>query len=442
MRVTKKVVVVCVSVLILAILGVFGIREFALPYRDYKNNLCNIAINGDTNTVGMSYDEINDYLKSKSNYTIEDLDLSDYINYDYTKIVDDLKNQTFTAYRLNRGESKDFDNTYSTYDIKTSELSNFIDEFNKSRTESKDATYKVKDNKFELVKAVFGNQINSEKFIDAISDLLKSDGELNDKIKYSKFYIEPSLKDEDMQKVLDNANKFANWSVKYSDGSEYKVDTKKYVSLNKDGNSFKVEVNNEFLSEIVNDIYPKFTTVGAKRTFKTHSGNKIKVSGGTWGSIVDKEEELKQLQELFANCEVQDNREPVYSLNYDKIGKSYIEVSISDQHVWFYKDGKCTMDSSCVTGNERLKHGTPRGIYFISERIGGKYLTGDGYKTWVNQWMRLTNTGIGLHDAYWRSSFGGSIYKTNGSHGCVNLPKNFAKKVFDESNRGMPVIIY
>ena len=56
--------------------------------------------------------------------------------------------------------------------------------------------------------------------------------------------------------------------------------------------------------------------------------------------------------------------------------------------------------------------------------------------------MRLTNSGVGLHDAYWRKSFGGSIYKTSGSHGCINLPKSFAYKLYDETYVNMPVIIY
>ena len=39
--------------------------------------------------------------------------------------------------------------------------------------------------------------------------------------------------------------------------------------------------------------------------------------------------------------------------------------------------------------------------------------------------------GAGLHDASWRSSFGGSIYKTNGSHGCVNMPYSVAKAIYE-----------
>ena len=52
------------------------------------------------------------------------------------------------------------------------------------------------------------------------------------------------------------------------------------------------------------------------------------------------------------------------------------------------------------------------------------------------------NGGIGMHDATWRSSFGGTIYKTGGSHGCINLPHSVAKKIYENIQAGMPVICY
>ena len=50
--------------------------------------------------------------------------------------------------------------------------------------------------------------------------------------------------------------------------------------------------------------------------------------------------------------------------------------------------------------------------------------------------------GYGLHDASWRSSFGGSIYKRSGSHGCVNLPTWEAPELYDLISVGTPVIVF
>ena len=62
--------------------------------------------------------------------------------------------------------------------------------------------------------------------------------------------------------------------------------------------------------------------------------------------------------------------------------------------------------------------------------------------SWVNKWMRITWDGVGLHDASWRSSFGGTIYRNNGSHGCINLPKKYAYVLYDEVYTGIPVVVY
>ena len=63
------------------------------------------------------------------------------------------------------------------------------------------------------------------------------------------------------------------------------------------------------------------------------------------------------------------------------------------------------------------------------------------YETKVTYWMPF-NGGIGLHDANWRSSFGGNIYQTNGSHGCINLPTAAAKEIYDRVYDGIPIICY
>jgi lipoprotein-anchoring transpeptidase ErfK/SrfK len=50
--------------------------------------------------------------------------------------------------------------------------------------------------------------------------------------------------------------------------------------------------------------------------------------------------------------------------------------------------------------------------------------------------------GCGFHDASWRGKFGGTIYRYNGSHGCVNLPIPSAKTLYEKVYAGMPVILY
>ena len=105
---------------------------------------------------------------------------------------------------------------------------------------------------------------------------------------------------------------------------------------------------------------------------------------------------------------------------------TYIDVSIENQLVTYFKNKEKVFQSPCVTGNLNANRGTPTGVYSIKCKIPGKRLIGPTWDCWVNRWMRFTNNSIGFHDASWRSSFGGEIYKTDGSHGCVNLPKDKA----------------
>ena len=98
-----------------------------------------------------------------------------------------------------------------------------------------------------------------------------------------------------------------------------------------------------------------------------------------------------------------------------------MEVNLTAQHLFFYKDGKLLVESDFVSGNAARGWSTPSGAYPLTYKERNATLNGEGYSTPVSYWMPF-NGGIGLHDASWRSSFGGTIYKTNGSHGCINLP--------------------
>lgn len=119
-----------------------------------------------------------------------------------------------------------------------------------------------------------------------------------------------------------------------------------------------------------------------------------------------------------------------------------IVVSIKEQKLWFYKNGKLVITSDVVTGTKNVWD-TITGTYRIRNKAVNTYLTGADYRSFVNYWMLIDySTQIGLHDATWRSSFGGSIYKYNGSHGCINLPYSVAKTIYNKAKVGTKVYIY
>ncbi len=120
---------------------------------------------------------------------------------------------------------------------------------------------------------------------------------------------------------------------------------------------------------------------------------------------------------------------------------TYIDVDIPNQVLVFYQLGEPVLVSEIVTGNEAKGNGTPTGVYFIDTKIPGKYLVGPDWNVWVDRWMKFTGA-VGIHDASWRSKFGGDIYKYNGSHGCVNLPHDVALNLYDMVDIGTMVVVH
>ena len=69
------------------------------------------------------------------------------------------------------------------------------------------------------------------------------------------------------------------------------------------------------------------------------------------------------------------------------------------------------------------------------------HLSAKNYASDVRYFMPFAYN-VGIHDASWRSTFGKEIYKTSGSHGCINVPPKKAKKLFQTLQVGTPVIAY
>lgn len=322
---------------------------------------------------------------------------------------------------------------------------------------SKNARIKKTEDGFTLVDEVYGTVINRKKLIDKIESEIEeiAKNEIT-AIDVTEFYKKPEVKTEDLEKDYKKLEAYLGWSVTWQD-CDVDLDREDiFPYINYKNKKQKIIIDDTFLRNKVYEMSKSVNTVGKTRNFKVtsyektskkaHSGKTIQVSGGTYGRIVNTEAEYGELTELMKKCKSQKDREPVWLLEpqsdgLDDIGDTYIEISIDRQHLWYYVDGKLNMQTDIVTGMKG-RHDTPTGTYYITERINGKYLTGDDYKTWVNKWMRLTNMGIGLHDATWKSSFGGSIYTYSGSHGCINLPYSFACDLFDAVYVGLPVVIY
>ena len=125
----------------------------------------------------------------------------------------------------------------------------------------------------------------------------------------------------------------------------------------------------------------------------------------------------------------------------EDFGGTYVEVDLSSQMVYCYKDGDLVVETPCVTGCVANNDDTPKGVYDFYYMDRDAWLEGPTWLDWVDCWMAFYG-GYGMHDASWRTEFGGDIYLENGSHGCINLPPEAAPLIYDAMDIGDAIIIY
>ena len=123
-------------------------------------------------------------------------------------------------------------------------------------------------------------------------------------------------------------------------------------------------------------------------------------------------------------------------------GTKEIIVSISQQHLWVCTGTTQVYDTAVTTGAYKVAGDeTPTGTWKIYAKQTNRYLSGPGYRYFVQYWIPFFGN-YGFHDANWQTfPFGSPLYGTEGSHGCVHLPLTAVKWLFDWSSVGTTVMI-
>lgn len=303
-------------------------------------------------------------------------------------------------------------------------------------------------NGYEIVPAEQGSMVDKQKLQDAVNNAVNSLSASLDLDKAGCYKeAEKDSKDAGLDKTVEELNKIAGARITYQFGSDTEVLDGNKISewLSVDDNG-KVKLDTKAIKEYVDYIGRTYNSFGRVRTFTTSYHKVIKVKGGDYGWWLDRVKETAELTDLIQNGKQQENREPAYfqtaqQYGKDDIGTTYVEVNLSAQHLFFYKEGKLMLQTDFVSGNVSQEFGTPVGTYPIQYKESDATLVGETYTTPVKYWMPF-NHNIGLHDANWRDEFGKDIFLTRGSHGCINMPPKMAEKLFANVKRGIPVVVY
>lgn len=223
-----------------------------------------------------------------------------------------------------------------------------------------------------------------------------------------------------------------------------------WIELAEDG-SFATDENGDLklregaVEEFVDALADRYDTVGAQRQFRATRGDIVTVEGGTYGNKIDREAETAYLTEAFLSGR-EELHVPAYSQKalvqgQNDIGSTYIEVDMGEQMLYYYVNGVQKISTPVVTGNTSRRMGTPSGVNYVYLKQTNRILRGPGYASHVNYWMPVKGN-IGIHDAAWRGKFGGTIYQTNGSHGCINTPGKAMAELYDSVEVGTPVVMF
>ena len=319
---------------------------------------------------------------------------------------------------------------YPTLSFDENILQNLLSE---KKIRNVDANIVFENNTWQLVPERIGLQFDEVEVSKRIMQAIE-DGETE--VDCIDLQILPEVVATDLVDDFDKVAWLNDWQFTYQDGSGiYGYELSEFVD------NYRLKLPENYIEDFVSELHSRFDTTTDSYTFTTPDGETSKtVPYKTFGLTLKDSDEVEAINEALDSKISVTMRIPSMS-GYEDIGDDKILISIDDQHIWVYFDGELWNESDVVTGRQNV-HDTPTGVFYITECINGKYLRGADYKTWVNKWMRLTNSGIGLHDATWRSSFGGNIYTYNGSHGCINLPKKFAYDLYEHAYVGLPVIIY
>ena len=221
------------------------------------------------------------------------------------------------------------------------------------------------------------------------------------------------------------------------------------ISEGKDG----LYVDQDKVMNLMSEWRERHDSIGRSFKFMTYDGIEVDIEpGGDYGYELNEEAVGEDIIEKLnahdtGSYEVSYWRKPLYTTN-NGLGGTYIEISITDQHLWMYKDGELLIDTNVVTGmptdeEDRITHKGCYSVDWHEEHVVLGTIETHGYEQLVDYWIAF-NQSEGIHDAQWRedSEYIQEMYLYDGSHGCVNTPLAAMKVIFENVIDGEAVVIY
>ena len=306
--------------------------------------------------------------------------------------------------------------------------------------------YSEEQKGYSVVPETAGTELDVDQVIQTVSEAVETQAaglDLEAKQLYKTAKVQQN--DSGLTEAVETANRWLSTEISYDwNGALVLLNDdvlRDWVSI-QDG---KAVLDEEAVADFVKEQARQYDTYGKYKKFVTALGVELTLHSVNYGWRTDTESETAELIGLIKEGESA-HREPVYlntgsQKGENDIGGSYVEADLTNQHLYVYEDGEIVLETDFVSGNMSNGNRTPQGIFGLSYKTKNAVLRGSTYETPVNYWMPFYGN-YGMHDATWRKGFGGTIYLTSGSHGCINLPLNAAKEIYEYVYTGSPVICY
>ncbi|HIS81595.1 MAG TPA: L,D-transpeptidase/peptidoglycan binding protein [Candidatus Scatomonas merdavium] len=302
---------------------------------------------------------------------------------------------------------------------------------------------------YEIVPEVQGNTLNRDRTKQALIEAIESGTTALD-LDAAGLYEAPSVlsTDEGLNAEVTQLNQMTSAQIIYDFADRQMTvnrDTIKGWLVKGEDGSYALDQNQ--VAEWVRNMAYETDTFGLEHEFKTSLGPTITLAGGgDYGWVIDRDATTAALVQAIQEGQ-NITTEPVYlyegkDRSTNDIGDTYVEICITTQTMWCYKDGQLVVETPVVTGDHATGFDTPSGsVWAIDAKKADAQFTLFPVK--VAFWLPF-NGDCGIHDSTWRGEgeYGGQTYLTDGSHGCVNTPYDAASKIFDAVEIGDPVIVY
>lgn len=490
---------ILLSMLGITLIAAIGLIAAAVIYQKihYNNRWYQGTFIDGINVSGQTLEYSKEKLKQKySDYALsikgrengsltingEDIDYQFDISSNYDQLYE-TQHQAFRLFPATNHYTLDFAVSYDKEKLSelilNSDLVTGSDSYEIIAPEAATVKFSTKQHQYVYVDEIKGNTIITDNLLDAIDESLRqvqTNMDITDETKYPDMYkaVSSETDEAELQKMLEACNnaaiRYVTWTMENGDKEQITpAKISKWITY-KNG---KIKYKMAAIANWVEKFCLKYKTVGTDRKIKAHNGKTVTVKGGDYGWQLDYDKTLQQAKKAIkaaidpavTNAYIENPtkenkkaltfRKKVNYLNtayqidtenpendWDK--KNYTEISLKEQKVYVYRNGKRVFSCRCITGRPVEGRRTPTGAFFIKEHREQYTLTGADYRTPVTNWVRITWSGTGFHPATWQpwSRWTKDLYLTRGSHGCINLEPKDAEEIYNLTKYREIVFIY